>query len=206
MTSRLTATAADYRDQILALLPSGAALDIEEGSPLRGLVEAFADTFVGAHNRSLDLVEESDPSAALELLSDWERIAGLPDDCTSNANTIPERRAAVVTRLTSRGGQSIAYFLSIATSLGYEDVVIEETRPFRCGASHCGRDALRGGAINRHRWKVTVRNARITRFRCGTGRCGIDPLAKISRAEDLECLLHRLKPAHSELIVGYEGV
>lgn len=43
-----------------------------------------------------------------------------------------------------------------------------------------------------------------TRFRTGASQAS-DRLGKIARAEDLECLLARLKPAQSNLHLIYEG-
>ena len=53
--------------------------------------------------------------------------------------------------------------------------------------------------------RVRVIGARLTPFRTGSSRCG-DALLKISRADDLECKLMRLKPAHTRLIFSYQGV
>jgi uncharacterized protein YmfQ (DUF2313 family) len=51
---------------------------------------------------------------------------------------------------------------------------------------------------------VRITEPRVTLFRAGASQAG-DLLGKITRAEDLECLLARRKPAHTTCIVSYEG-
>jgi uncharacterized protein YmfQ (DUF2313 family) len=192
-----------YRRQLQALLPSGLAWPQDPDSTLAKVLAAMAEELARVDSRTLQLIEEADPRTAYELLPDWERVCGLPDTCTgTGAQTIAERRAAVAAKLTARGGASIAYFQALAEHLGYT-VRIDVFRPFMCGRSRCG-DALNGPATVRHYWRVTVTGPRFTPFRCGASQCG-DSLGKISRAADLECLLNRLKPAHTQVIVAYQG-
>ena len=197
----MRATSNDYYRVLLSLRPRGPAWAEDDNDLL-----AHAEELARAHNRSVDLLDEADPRSALEMLEAWERVCGLPDECSGSfATTVAERRQAVVNKLTSRGGQSIAYFEALATALGY-DVTITERRPFTCGKSECGGpDELAPGAI-RHLWSVLVHGPRVVWFEMGQGELGADPFAKITRAEDLECLLTRYKPAQSRLTVGYEGV
>lgn len=193
-----------YRDQLQRIKPPGIAWPSDDEANQTALLEGLAAEFSRAHGRSIDLLIEGDPRSTRELIAEWEAFAGLPDACSAGiATTLQERRAALVEKLTSRGGQSIAYYLSMALRLGYT-IEIRETRPFICGRSRTGRDFLGGAPINRHYWKVKVIGPRITPFRTGVSRCG-DRLGKITRAEDLECRLHQLKPAHTGLTVAYEG-
>jgi uncharacterized protein YmfQ (DUF2313 family) len=191
------ATAADYYSLLLKLRPTGPAWAVDDAFWL-----AIADDLTRVHNRALDLFEEGDPRTTLDLLARWETTAGLPDGCLSAAaTTLQERRRALVYKLTSRGGQSIAFFRSIIAALGYQATIIEY-RPFICGRSRCG-DRLNGPASVRHVWRVTVAGVRITRFRAGSSRCA-EPLIKVARGSDLECVLNRHKPAHTRLIFDYE--
>jgi uncharacterized protein YmfQ (DUF2313 family) len=194
----------DYLQVLQQLLPSGAAWPREPDATLTKVLRAQAAELARIHNRTLDLLEEADPRTTNELLADWERVAGLPDECTAGRlTTLQERRLGVVSKLQARGGQSRAYFLMLATSLGYDDVEITEYRPFTCGISRCG-DQLGGDAAARFVWRVKVLGPRATRFKCGESRCG-DSLCKISRAEDLECIFRRSAPAHTNLRFSYEG-
>jgi|SRR5215831_1431640 len=63
-----------------------------------------------------------------------------------------------------------------------------------------------GPDINRYYWTVHVRNARLTWFRCASGECGVDPHLRIGLATDLECLLNRWKPAHTQIIFDYANL
>jgi hypothetical protein len=63
-----------------------------------------------------------------------------------------------------------------------------------------------GPETNRHYWTVHVSEAKLTWFRVGSGQVGVDPHLRIGLAEDLECLLDRLKPAHTEIIYDYSGL
>jgi len=137
------------------------------------------------------------------MLEDWERVLALPDECAPAGTTLQERRAAVVSRLTVGGGQSLAYYLDLAQRLGYA-VTIEEFRPFITGMSCCG-DTLNGPHEVRHVWRVTVHGPRVTYFRTGESATG-ERLLDIAYAEDLTCILRRLAPAHSEVIIAYEEV
>jgi len=196
-------TAASYLAQLQALLPPGDAWPRQANTTLTRLLTAVADELARIDARADQLFRESLPAASLELLSDWELIAGLPDACSTElATTLAERRSEVVSVLTRQGGSSRAWFIAFAAKLGYT-VDIDEFRPFIAGLSRCG-DRLLGGHSVRHTWRVRVIGARYTAFRTGASQCG-DLLGKITRAEDLECRLKRLKQAHTNLIVSYEG-
>jgi uncharacterized protein YmfQ (DUF2313 family) len=47
----------------------------------------------------------------------------------------------------------------------------------------------------------------LTWFRVGGsgGQTGVDPHLRIALATDLECLLRRWKPAHSDVVFDYSG-
>lgn len=200
----MTELADRYLSQLLALLPVGPAWPRDPGTVRHGQLGAIAEGLARVEQRGGDLLTEADPRTTLEMLADWERVAGLPDPCSAGiATTLQERRAAVIARLVATGGQSLAYFQGLAEALGYR-VRIREYRPFVCGKSRLGRDALNGGHEVRHVWRVGVIGPRVTWFRCGASRLGVDRLGKITRAEDLDCLLKRLKPAQTTLVVGYD--
>ncbi len=60
----------------------------------------------------------------------------------------------------------------------------------------------------RHVWRVRVSNSVLEWFRLGEGggEVGVDPHVWFGRAEELECVFRRLKPAHTSLVFNYEGV
>jgi uncharacterized protein YmfQ (DUF2313 family) len=63
-----------------------------------------------------------------------------------------------------------------------------------------------GPLENRYYWTVHVATASLTWFRVTSGQCGVDPHLRIGIADDLECLLNRWKPAHTEIIFDYSGL
>ena len=63
-----------------------------------------------------------------------------------------------------------------------------------------------GPPTNRFYWTVHVDNAKLVWFRCTSGQCGIDPHLRIGVFDDLECLLNRWKPAHTQIIFDYSGL
>lgn len=106
--------------------------------------------------------------------------------------------------------------------------VCGETRPTsrltytwaRAGAARCGVDPMcaislsggddwlwRLGAPNiRFVWRVTILNTRLTWARAGVAQCGVDHHCEFGLATDLECLIRRLKPAHTEAIFDYSQI
>jgi uncharacterized protein YmfQ (DUF2313 family) len=198
----MRATVDQYINHLIALLPQGTAWPRDLTSKFAELLAGFAGGLKRSHNRALDLIEEADPRTTIELLSDWERVCGLPDGCTGGmAVTLQERRAAVVAKLNERGGQSRAYFVSVGARLGY-DVTITEFRPFTCDISAVG-DRTYDEPI-RHLWQVNAPIASATYFRAGLSTAD-EPLVTASNVP-LECVFNRLKPAHSKVQFQYGEV
>lgn len=187
-----------YNDQIEALLPQGKAWPREAGTNMRQLTRALAEEFARIDGRSSDLLREALPSTTLEMLADWERAAGLPDTCVAVAQTLQERRNALLAKLTNSGGQSRAFFIALAEYLGFT-VTITEFRPFRAGISSAG-DAVCDDEWW-FVWRINAPETTVTYFRAGLSAAG-EPLRKWGN-ELLECVMNRVKPAHTHLIFGY---
>lgn len=192
-----------YLHSLQALLPQGQAWTREPSANLTKVLNVLAAELAKVDSRIQRMHSEADPRTTIEMLTDWETMAGLPDTCTPAAVTYQERIAALVDKVTRLGGQSPAFYIGIAERLGYE-IEIEELRPFICGHSECGEE-LNGGDDIRFQWVVRVLGARLTEFFCGVSECG-DALGEFDQAVDLECILRLLKPAHTNLILSYEGV
>jgi uncharacterized protein YmfQ (DUF2313 family) len=196
---------ADYARAARRLLPRGAAWPVDDpDSAMARFWAGLARELARWHLRDEALVIESDPGASTELLTDWERVLGLPDDCMPVAATVGERRQAVVARLTALGGQSPAFFEALGTALGYETTV-EERRPFTCGVSECGGTHELIEESLRFDWFLRVAGPRVVHFHCGEGECGVTALTDYREATDLNCLVQRFKPAHTQSTLIYEG-
>jgi uncharacterized protein YmfQ (DUF2313 family) len=62
-----------------------------------------------------------------------------------------------------------------------------------------------GPPENRYYWTVHVEAKSLKWFRCDSGQCGVDPHLRIGLATDLECLLDRWKPAHTQIVFDYSS-
>lgn len=192
-------TDADYLQQLQGLLPPGPAWPKDADSVITRLLHGLAAELARVDGRAQQLVEEADPRTTAELLADWERVSGLPDTCAvalGGAQTTAQRRAALLTRLTTVGGQSASYFIGLAAALGYAITVTE----FR---EHTVEDdvehPLYGPAWN-FAWQV---NAALDTVNEITVNDTVeDPLATCGN-ELLECVIERLAPAHTLVLFSY---
>ncbi len=193
------ASAAEYKEQLKALLPPGQAFPRDQGTNIDALFEGLAVEPGRVDARGARLVVEANPFSATELLADWERIAGLPDKCSGALEaTVQGRRNSLVAKLSSTGGQSASYFVIVAHALGYT-VTIEEFRPFRAGRSTAGQALTNGGWV--HTWRVRAPSTTVIAFSAGRSAAG-EPLRAWGN-DTLECKLNQLKPAHTILLFAY---
>lgn len=187
-----------YLEQLKSLLPRGLMWSSEDGDTLDDLLGAMAEELARIDARAEGLFNETDPRTTLELLDEWEAVAGLPDTCTDQADTLAERRDVLHAKITSIGNQSRQYFIDLAAALGYT-VTITEFRPFVAG-SNAG-DALTNGD-----WIFTWRvNApAVTERIFVAGSAAGEPLRDWGN-EILECVINKYKPAHTLVQFGYGG-
>lgn len=196
-----------YLAQRIELLPEGPAYDdfrIPGGTGWK-ILRAKSWTDADIHMHWMGLSEEMPPWKARLTLAKREEEAGLPDKCTAGrATTLVERQAAVLSRWRRIGFRHrVDDFESLASALGYSVTVIAG-KPFQCGVSQCGRDALNPKEAA-YTMLFIVHGPRNIRFQCGVSQCGGDPLLKIQIAEDLECIVRsRMLHTHVTAIFRYE--
>lgn len=191
-------SADEYRSHLQALLPPGQAFPRDAGGRMDDLLAGMAAELARVDARGEQLIAEANPSQTSELLPDWERVAGLPDSCAGTLEeTIQGRRAALLGKIRSAGGQSRDYFISLAASLGYS-VAIEEFRPFRVGSTAGG--SLTNGAWL-YTWRMRSPATTATHFAAGLSVAG-EPLAAWGN-DSLECKINQLKPAHTFALFAY---
>jgi uncharacterized protein YmfQ (DUF2313 family) len=205
----------DYAQALLSLLPVGQAWPRDPDSVLVQAINGLAQYWGYVDGRAADLLErESDPRKTVELLPDWERAWGLPDPCLPSATTIGERQRMLVLYMTYLGGQSRAYFTQLMAWLGYT-VTIKEFAPFMAGISQVGdtrphpTDQFRwyiGPPEMRFYWSVEVGTASVIWFRVSSGQAGVDPHMRLGIPQELQCLLDRWKPAHTELVFDFSSL
>lgn len=195
----MAVTAEENLQQLLALLPKGPAWPRESGTVLYEQLANFADELARINLRIIDLVNEADPRTTYELLSDWERVAGLPDPCvTDDDQTIEQRQIALTAKLTLRGDQSRPYFINLAAGMGYPDATIDEFLPMTCNDT-CN-DAL-WSEDDKFTWQINLpSDGGIVYANCNSD-CTV-PLQSWGD-QAIECRINRYKPAHTVVIFAY---
>jgi uncharacterized protein YmfQ (DUF2313 family) len=186
---------------LLKFLPSGTAWPRALGTVLASLLASFANGMARMDLRLQQLLAEINPSTSVALLSEWEAFVALPDECCKlKTASVEERQHQVVSRLTDIGGLSRAYFLQLATDLGYSDTSITEFRPTHCEMT-CEVPVM--DERFRFLWKVNLphQSNNHTVFRADT-RC--DARLDNYTFGTLECQFMRLKPAHTQVIFTYK--
>lgn len=185
--------AADFLQAFLKLLPRGRVwprdTDAVQNRALLGLNTVYENNSA----RALSLLKDAFPASTYELLPEWEATLGLPDPCVGPSPTVQQRVSQVVARLTGTGGQSIGYYRSVATTLGY-DITIQQFVPSRCGQS-LGKPL--GGLDWAFAWQVTAPAFTVHKFRLGASTVG-EPLAYWNN-NVLTCELSAIAPAHTIL-------
>ena len=189
----------DYLRQLQALLPLGPAWARDDESTLTHLLGGLSAELARVDGRSWQIIEEADPRTTAELFLDWERVAGLPDACAEafgGEQTMAQRCAALVGKLTLLGGQSPAYFIGLAAAIGYAITITE----FR---AHTVEDdvnyALYGVEWN-FAWQVNAALNTVTDITVDS--TVNDPIAAWGNAL-LECVIKRLKPAQTTVLFSY---
>jgi len=205
----------DYAEVISQLLPQGDAWPRDPDGVDMQVIQGLAGPWGNDIANSVDILLriESFPPFSINMLTDWETSFGLPDPCWAPGHTIDERHNILAIRMTMVGAQSRAFFIYVASLLGYT-ITITEYAPFMCGVSECG-DAWDDQGYSRweigpeeirYYWNVHVSALSLTWFRVSTGQVGVDPHLRFGIADDLECLLNRWKPAHTTIIFDYSTV
>lgn len=187
-----------YATMIQNLLPVGLAWPRQSATNMESFLEAISGEFMRVDTRVDDMLREAYPLTTSELLTDWERVTGLPEECEGLAETTQRRREAVHQKLSAIGGQSPGYYIDVAARLGYE-ITITEFSPFVAGDS-AGDSAW--GDDWAYAWQVNAPEETVSFFAAGEGSAG-DPLASWGN-QLLECVITRLKPAHTIVIFAYD--
>lgn len=170
-------TGIEYRDTVSG---SGSAVN----DAFANLLMAFAEELNRLDTRMVDFEKETIPGLSEEMLPDWEEMAGLPDECTPLAPTIPERQARVHTHITQNKGdpalvefnRNQTFFIQYASALGYTITITEplESEVFRVGRNRVG-DRV-GSTDHAFTWKVEG-----------------------DWDATLQCIFEKIKPAHTIL-------
>lgn len=176
---------ADYLQQLRQLLPPGPAFDLELQPDLAQLLASLAPELGRVDVNGEALLLELNPATATVLLPVWEDYLGLPDVCVvPGSQTLEERRAAVIGKLTATGAPQLSYYRKLGGLSGIP-IQIEEFRPARVGSTSVG-DFLYGAA-----WPWSwIASAPVEAY--GT-----------EAAATLDCRLQRDAPEYTDVVLGF---
>lgn len=189
-------SADEYAGQLAALLPPGAVWNLDADSKLSAFWFALAQELARVDLRADALVNESDPRTISETLPEWEALLGLPDPCVSFDQTTAERVRSVVAKYIAQGGQSPAYFIEIAAALGFT-ITLTEFRPYTVGMAV---NLPICGSTWAYAWQVNAPLASVQKM---TVADAVDNPLRWWENEILECVMKRLKPAHTSVLFAY---
>jgi uncharacterized protein YmfQ (DUF2313 family) len=217
-------TPKDYQIMFMRLQPPGLAWSRRLDSNWGKLWLAEADGMVRIEDHVWKLIREANPLYSVQALEDWERVLGLPDECSRPEESLETRRETVIAKLRRPGGQSIDFFLRFLGVFGDKVVIIDFFPPFLAELSTAGDRTWEypaGAMIDdqgtvyqdfykgwRFSWKVIITNSRVRRFRAGR-EVASDPLAvwlpnREGERPFLECRINKLKPAQTVVFFEYE--
>jgi uncharacterized protein YmfQ (DUF2313 family) len=191
-----------YLAQLQALLPRGMAWSRAPDSVLTKLLRGFAAVFASVHTAVEALLVEIDPRTTSLLLYDYERVAGLPDDCITALEidqSLAARRLALHAKWTAVGGATPSFFIDMAARLGYEDATVSH----RFTPATCNDDcnAALHGQADRFVWVLNLPSDGDYLVATCNSACD-DPLASWGD-KALECRVSAVSPAHTTVLFAY---
>ncbi len=200
MTALIPWSTSDFADSFQRHMPTGPAWPRDPDTVQRGAVEALMPTYVRSWGLACDLPVQTFPATATFLLGEWEASVGLPDPCAGEDQTIAQRQAHVVARLTQSNGPSPSSLIAFAAALGFT-ITIAEFAPARAD-SLCA-DGPVYDPDWAFAWQANVAGTTVTYFTADDSFAD-EPLAEWGNAV-LVCELTRLAPAHTIPLFAYTG-
>ena len=193
----------DYRLLFQRLMPFGPAWTRHKDSVMSMLANGIAAIYLFVNDRVEKTTREMFPYSCEETLEDWEKAYELPEPCPhagyhAEGLTAEERADAVVAKINRSMSLTAKNIEDLAARLGYSVRAIEFPQTV-CGIARCG-DRLGGDHNSSFHILVNIDGNRFSYARTGMGRCS-DYMCRVSWADDLECLLNRIKHAHTVVTV-----
>ena len=145
------------------------------------------------------LLQEADPRTTAAMLSDWERVYGLPDPyivVAGVSQSFQERGAALVAKVIMQGGQSRAFFIALAAALGYAIMITE------CHPQTTEDDSEYAVQDEQYRFIWYVNSALYT-MRDQVSEDDTEMATAAWGNGLLEAVITRYKPAHTDVIFAY---
>lgn len=185
----------EYTRLLMNLLPPGPAWEGDNA-----LLKGLAPSLSRIHNRASDLIREIDPGSSYELLSRYEELCGLPDECAlDDVETIPQRQRRLAAKVNGFGGINESFYLRQLDALDYPEVTITQ---FQNEAEN-PRPVLWSDDEYRFCWQVNIpAEASVDWMTCDSA-CN----ASLRTWGDtvIECVIDKLAPSHTQVIFSYQG-
>jgi uncharacterized protein YmfQ (DUF2313 family) len=199
MASGIRHDQSDYWEAFSELRPQGVAWPRDPDSAQMKLLLGMAGPWGNEITTAADtfLAIEAFPPTSVNLLPEWEQSFGLPDKCLKLPPNIVARHDAIIHRMTLDGSPSREFLISEGLWVGYE-IQIREHSPFICGISQCGDTTgfLNPDDPDYSRWELGAEEIRFT------WTVNI-PAIYLMVASDVECILNRYKPAHTDIYFNF---
>jgi len=199
----MSRTVEAIHNEILSLLPLGWVWPRGKETLLATILKPIAQGMADLERLAEQCFQETDPRTAKECITDFERVLG-PDPCQPNTESLPlsKRQQIAHMRWTARGGASVEYFRRIAELYGVT-ITVKEFTTSQAGWLRAGDELINSPC--QYLWEVTI-PALIEGipFRAGESVAG-DRLWSFV-ISDLECVLRRLKPAHTHITFIYKDI
>lgn len=207
---------ARYRDLIEGLLPKGRLWRPREQPTFKSFLESIAVEPCRVEDRIKVLLFEADPRQTDELLEEWERLLGLPDECSHTGQTEDERRTQLFQKYTDIGGLSKIYYEGIAADLGFPTVTVRNFVNAVVGRATVGQ-ALNNYFVNiltvgmtigqplqlvgwRYYWNVDMPASSVETLE--VGETVGNPLREFTNPL-IECTMQKRKPGHSAIFFTF---
>ncbi len=180
-TAELDVVDESFLPRLQALLPPGVAWSRDSDTELTALTRALSYEFSRVKKRTLDFMEELDPQTTTEMIDDWERVYGLPDECDLPV-TLAGRRSALHAKMLGGVSPTLSNIIAVAAAVGYTVTITEYTSADMftcispCNAALYSREWM-------YVWTVTTPS-------------GADD-------EGLECALDAITPSHTLLVMNF---
>lgn len=211
----MSALSEKYKRLLIALLPKGKLWQPDDQPVFNSLLDAQSQEFCRVDERTQKMKREVDPRTTDETLEDWETAFGLPDACTPDTQTVDERKAVLIQKMTTVGGLGKAYYEDVITRLGYTGTVKNWVN-FVAGRARAGdpltnyfdRHFVAGSVAGtrlaepgwRYYFNVEVEASEEEHFVAGS--LAGEPLA-FSGNELVQCNIRELKPAHAGVTFSF---
>lgn len=134
----------DQASLLAAHLPQGGVFDAarEQDTNFNDLLKGLGEELFRLESEIFRVCQEMDPRLTLDLLPEWERSVGIPDECFSTVEGLVRRREQVLLKLRGVRVQTADDFVELAAILGQtieiEAGAISGAYPMRYPARYLG--------------------------------------------------------------------